>query len=95
MLSPERIDGLPVRVVALLAQVWSRVKEMSADARDYFGVEMAERAVITNEVALEIVGRHYVGRTIAPTDHRTRREPGQSVCQREHALGVAHTLCLW
>ena len=91
MLSPERVDGLPVRVVALLAQVWSHMKEMTADRRDYFGVEMAERAVITNEVALEIVGRHYVDRTIAPTDHRTRKEcvPTRT-CSR-----CAHTLCLW
>ena len=52
MLSPERIETLPLHVVALLGQVWSRVKELADVPRDYYGVEMGQHAVITNEVEL-------------------------------------------
>ena len=50
MLSVERLEGLPIRTVALLGQVWDRIKLMRAVERSYFGVEMAEKASLANEV---------------------------------------------
>ncbi len=63
MLSPERVEALPLHVVALLAKVWGRVEELADTPRGYFGMEIATSGVITNEYefmgySFDIVERH-------------------------------------